>query len=428
MSLRLSALLASLLLIAGCASPPPVHRALAGGAAPVPSDTEVILVLPQRELVRQLPAKGPAPEPVASQALMAPLQKVVADQGFESRLEEALDGGLAQVPRLRARPLRVLRAGDDASLRQQLGISTAAAVLLIDARYRLSPELAELELLLQAQLLPRGETLRKSLGLKAALAETLQPQESLYRNTLRFRSRLPAAGPDPAANRGQWLIDGGHPLREALDDGRAELAAALAADLRASGGGALGPALTDGYWRERLADGSLLIRGQAGTGQSLHTVVVAPDTVPMAAPVAIPEPPPEPLVPVEPEALQGLGDDPVSSYGPPSLAVAPRLEAQPGTPPPAPAPALSPTLALALASTPAPPSPPTLAIGGRGRLRVSSLLQLQPLPESATTATLSAGTAVTIVGKTTNLTGEWLYLEAGADSGWLPAEDVAPLP
>ena len=409
MSLRLPALLTPLLLltVAGCANPPPVHRALAGGAAPAPSDTEVLLVLPQTVLERELPAKGKPPEPVASQALMAPLQKVVAGHRFETKLEDALDGGIVQVPRLRARPLRLVRAGDEASLRQQLGASTAAAVLMVDARYRLSPDLAELELLLQAQLLPRSEALRKSLGLKATLAETLQPQESLYRNTLRFQSRLPAVEIDPVGNRSHWLIDGGHPLREALDDGLAELSAALAADLRAPGGGALGPAITDGYWRERLADGSLRIRGQAGTGQSLHTTVIAPAEAPMAAPVAIPEPPPEPVLPVEPDALQALADDPIASYGPPSLAVAPA----PGTPTPA---------------TPAAATSP--AVGERARLRVSGPLQVQPLPGSATAAVLSSGTQVLVTGKTANPSGEWLYLEAGGDSGWLPAEDVERLP
>lgn len=403
MSLRLPALLAPLLLtVAGCASPPPVHRALAGGAAPAPSDTEVLLVLPQTVLERELPAKGKPPEPVASQALMAPLQKVVAGHRFETKLEDALDGGIAQVSRLRARPLRLVRAGDEASLRQQFGASTAAAVLMVEARYRLSPDLAELELLLQAQLLPRSEALRKSLGLKATLAETLEPQESLYRNTLRFQSRLPAVEVDPAGNRSQWLIDGGHPLREALDDGLAELSAALAADLRAPGGGALGPALTDGYWRERLADGSLRIHGQAGTGQSLHTTVIAPGEAALPAPVAIPEPPPEPLVPVEPEALQALADDAESAYGPPSLPLAPPRDAT--------------------------PIDTVLAIGDRGRLRVSGLLQLQPQPESAALATLSAGTVVSVTGKTRNQSGEWLHLEAGSDSGWLPAEDVERLP
>lgn len=406
MSLRLPALLAPLLLtVAGCASPPPVYRALAGGAAPAPSDTEVLLVLPQTVLERQPPAQGKPPEPVASQALMAPLQKVVASHRFEGKLKDALDGGLAQVPRLHSRPLRVVRAGDEASLRQQFGASTASAVLMIDARYRLSPDLADLQLLLQAQLLPRSEALRRSLGLKATLAETLQPQESLYRNSLRFQSRLPVVEADPAGNRDHWLIDGGYPLREALDDGLAELSAALAADLRTPGGGALGPAITDGYWRERLADGSLRIRGQAGTGRSLHTTVIAPAEAPMAAPVAIPEPPPEPLQPVEPEALQGLADDPLSAYGPPSLAVAP---------------------AHGAAATPA--TAGALAIGDRGRLRVSGPLQVQPLPGSATAAVLSSGTVVLVTGRTTNTSGEWLYLEAGGDSGWLPAEDVERLP
>lgn len=330
-----------------------------------------------------------------------------------------------RAPRLAARRARLLRANDDASYAPQFAASTDAAVLLLDLEYALTPDFANLEIIARPRLMPRGGALREGAGLNPRLPKEISSKEALYRNRILFRSQLPAPGPDRPGNRAQWLIDDGYPLQEALSDGIDEIVAALVEDLQARPGTtSTGPALTDGYWRRRGPDGTVDITGRAGTGRSLTAEPLKADAPPAVAPVAIPEPPPEPIAPEE--SAEPLSDAGAlgSPFPPPVVAAPPAPPSPPSPPPPPPAP---PVLSYD-ASPPSLPVSPRMAFPSAAsqawRARVAAALYERPMMSAGVVTQLARGTEVQVRGRTRNTTGEWLFLQVGSEAGWARGEDI----
>ena len=387
----LHAPLAAALLLAGCATPPPTRQALEPALQAGISSTEVWLTLPQREIFVQQPAEPKQAAVADVRALAAPLQAALTGRDVDAQLRVALDQRLLRVTRLATRPARLQKEGGEIVSLQQLQLSRADAVLLLRSSYSLSPDCSTLELGLRALLMPRSAALRQSAGLKPALPKTLKEEQALYRNTIVFRSRLPEAGPDPLDNREQWLVDGGYPLQQALDEGITELSAALAEDLRSKPGAmTIGPALSDGYQRTRAADGSLSIRGLALSGRSVRVEAAAPLPT-LAAPTEIE--PPEPL----PELLPELPSEtePQTEMVEPGLVV--NILPEPGpdlagtenlepvlavTPPPAPEP-------MATAAADPAPAPPALVAAPAPPAALSP----PPAPRLSLSPALSSTTA-----------------------------------
>lgn len=496
----LLASLAAVLLLTGCASAPPSRQALNPALQARITSTDVIVGIPQGLLFVQQPANPTAG--TNPQAEVMPLRAALQGSRFDQQLRAALDPGLRKLTRLSPRPALLQPQASEAVGAARLQASSADAVLLVTASYSMSPDFSRLELGLRATLMPRSATLRKAAGLKPKLPTELRVEEALYRNTLVFRSRLPDAGSDPLSNRAQWLVDDAYPLRQAIDDGLVEVVAALTEDLRTKPGiNSIGPALTDGYQRQRAANGTLSISGLASSGRPVQVEVVAPATT-LDAPTAIEAPPPAPeaepthemvepglIVPLAAEAdtavTDSLPSQPASAadltLAPPSRAMA---EAPPSTsasdagavataesahiaeplPPasaasklpsrslsmsqelagspelplaPSPAVPLGPTAPAASAATrrsvtpviapvaPTPPSPATApAARDEGLTRLPTPLRLRPTAISPASSTLPPGTAIRLLGRTRNTTGEWLYVQGPSDSGWARSEEV----
>ena len=468
------ALLAAALLLAGCASAPPPRQALNPGLQTQIASTEVIVGLPQAALFVQPPAK-----PVEGrdpQAEVAPLRAALKGYRFDQSLRSSLDQSLRKLPRLATRPADLQPQTAESLGAARLKASSADAVLLLTASYSMSPDFSRLDIGLRAQLMPRGAGLRKALDLKPKPPKELDLGEALYRNTIVFRSQVPEPGPDPLANRAQWLVDDAYPLHQALDDGLLEVTAALTEDLRIKpGDNRIGPALTDGYQRRRAPDGTLSIQGQASEGRPVQVEVVSQEPS-LAAPTEIA--PPEPLPDaatemVEPGLTVYTGGEPTppaeagatdeaASPAPESAEPTPRPEAsdaidasQRPEPPPLAIPATPPNLSLSqtLSSPPSPPAPtapsppmaapagviapaapviaparaapPATALDRRdGQTRVPTPLRIRPTPAGAASSTLPPGTDIKLLGRTRNTTGEWLYLQGPNDSGWARSEEV----
>lgn len=464
------ALLAAALLLAGCASAPPPRQALNPGLQTQIASTEVIIGLPQASLFVQPPAK-----PVEGrdpQAEVAPLRAALKSYRFDQQLRTSLDQSLRKLPRLAARPADLQPQTAESLGAARLLASSADALLLLTASYSMAPDFSRLDIGLRAQLMPRGIGLRNALGLKPKLPKELDLDEAIYRNTIVFRSQVPEISADPLANRAQWLIDDAYPLHQALEDGLLEVTAALNEDLRIKPGvTSIGPALTDGYQRQRAPDGTLSIRGRASEGRPVQVEVVSPEAS-LAAPteIAPPEPVPEAATEmVEPGLTVYTGGEPapsaeagatgqsaspapesdetaprpdaseaidasqlpvppptVTPATPPNLSLSQTLSSPPApvAPPPPSAPASAPAAATTPVIAPARPASPTPADRPDGQTRVPTPLRIRPTPAGAISSTLPSGTDIKLLGRTRNTTGEWLYVQGPNDSGWARSEEV----
>lgn len=409
----------------------------------------------------------------SAETTVAPLRDALLGYNFDESLRTTLDSGLSTVPKLSAQPARVMKDSDDSTYAKQVAASSAGAVLLASADYSLSADFSTAEVGLRAWLMPRSVGLRSASGAPPELPTSMSVglSEALYRNSFVVRTRLQNADRDQVANRGRWVADGAQTLRQALDTGIRELVAVLVEDMNTTTETAhLGPAVTSGYSRKRAVDGTITVAGRTGTIPPIELATV-PGTPAheLAAQVSTPSaPPPPPTTPasVTVARIEGLvsPQPTVQAATPPPLALDLPILATPNeNPVQPPVTAAKPVLATAapVSTVVEPTSPePIIAMSAMETLPASStnlvtppgpmlallqplpvpepeseprydwrtrdvtILRMQPTPGSVPSSKLASGAGLNVVGKIKNMTGEWFYMQAANDTGWVRSTEI----
>jgi len=174
----------------------------------------------------------------AAEASVRPLKDALVDFSFDSDLQQALTSNLSSSGDLNATKVSVTREVKDEVYSTTLTASKASAVLFVNADYHLSPDFSTLIIQSQSLLYPRAASLRAAVGQTedpAADVDGKKPVDvsnAIYRNTVVYEARLPAAGTEIESNVAGWGANHGEPLRKALRHGIQEVTAALRADLR----------------------------------------------------------------------------------------------------------------------------------------------------------------------------------------------------
>lgn len=174
----------------------------------------------------------------AAEASVRPLKDALIDFSFDADLQQALSSNLSSARDLNASKITVTKEVSDDAYNATLAASSASAVMFVNTDYHLSPDFSTLVIQSQSLLYPRAAALRAAVGQSQDPAADSEGKKAtdvsnaIYRNTVVYEARLPAASTELEANVTAWGVNQADPLRKALKQGIREVTAALRADLQ----------------------------------------------------------------------------------------------------------------------------------------------------------------------------------------------------
>lgn len=440
--------IAAVLGLSGCVVAP--YQALSPEQRSKIGSTEVVAGIAQREVFAQINVSNVAAATGGgliaalidaginssrtgdAETAVRPLRDALLGYDFDGEFKAQIDLALQNAVGLNAAPATISKEIGDAGFAPKVSASKADAVLLLNTGYSLSPNFEAVNVETFAFLMPRSAALRGSDAEVSSFGVDIS--QSIYRNRIAFSATLPNPSATLEANRSSWQADNGQMLRNSISLGAREIALTLADDINTAAGvvTASTTQLTSPFSRTREASGTLSITGTAtATPAAAITVAAAPPLDAAAAPVqdalpvaAAPDAP-APAAPAAPSA-------PVATVAPPAPVAVAAAPLAPVAAPAAPAPVAAPAPEVA----PAPPAPvvaqvapvavPVAAPGPRTRAQTG--LRLRPKAGSELSSSLAAGTPVQTAGSTKNAEGNWLFVKAPRDSGWLRADELETTP
>jgi hypothetical protein len=241
------AILLPVLILGACAGIPP-HEALPDAARDKISSTEVVLPIKQREIYVFVPnsTAGAASgggligalvdagindiRTSKAEAAVKPLRDALVDFDFDKILRDDVKTSLSQVSWIHGDNTRVIKEVTNDNLDKVLDASKSDAVLFVAADYHLSNDSDEFFITAGVSLFPIND------ALKAIKAGGKSPKSSLtnslYHNSLAFKTKAPNATSDRDQNIATWSKSNGAAMRAALKFGAEKLAALIAADLQ----------------------------------------------------------------------------------------------------------------------------------------------------------------------------------------------------
>lgn len=173
----------------------------------------------------------------AAEESVRPLKDELVDVSFDQLMRESLTQSLQTVPGMQLESVAITKTVTMEAYEKTFKASKSNAVMFINLDYHLSTDFSTLEVSARGLIYPRGDTARKAAKLPAAISATssepaLALQNATYRSSIIYRAKHPAAGDDANKNIAAWKADNARLLKLALQDGIAQSAALLAADLQ----------------------------------------------------------------------------------------------------------------------------------------------------------------------------------------------------
>ena len=237
------ALLASALLF-GCANAPRVIP-MTGEATSQIRSTEIILALSQQEIGAEINQSNVAAaagggllmalidtavnqsRATDAENAITPVKNALVDYDFGRELRAALEQELGKLPWINLQGARTESSPDTKKIEDAVARSSANAVLVVNTSYTLSPDFSLVKV--KATVTGHPRTPELSSVAKKARPDTDPPL--LYRNDFLVANSSGRSYPTPAAAADAWAEDKGKAARAALNNGAADLARRIAADL-----------------------------------------------------------------------------------------------------------------------------------------------------------------------------------------------------
>jgi hypothetical protein len=175
----------------------------------------------------------------AADEAIRPLKDEIVDLKFDQLMNDGIFTALKGVPNMRFSGVAVTKAVDDKEYEETFKASTAAGVMFVNVDYHMSTDLTWLQISARSLAYPRNATARTAAGLPAAIEGVSPGQPSMmdakhaaYRANIVYRATLDKPGATPEQRIAMWKADNGRLLRNALQDGIAQVSRVLATDLQ----------------------------------------------------------------------------------------------------------------------------------------------------------------------------------------------------
>ena len=247
MRLHKYAVLLPLFLLGACATAVPPHAYLPDAARDRISSTDVVLPIRQSEIYVFVPiTTGGAGfgllgalvdisvdsvRTTKAEKAVKPLRDSMVDYSFDDTLQTDLKNALTQLTWAHPGDPRVVKEVTNDNMDRVLASSKADAVLFATTDYQLSNDCDILTITVLTGLYPNNDALRSlRKGKKGKFPTALE--NSLYRNVLIFKARVPGATGDRDHNIAILDADKGEAARTLLKMGTAKLAAMLVDDIQ----------------------------------------------------------------------------------------------------------------------------------------------------------------------------------------------------
>jgi hypothetical protein len=158
---------------------------------------------------------------------IVPVRDALIDYEFPKQLRAALEQELGKLPWMNLQSTRTEASPDAAKIQDVVARSTANAVLVVAAKYSLSPDFSLVKVSAAVTAYPKTDDL-------VAVAKKVRPDIDpplLYRNDFQVAKGGSGLFPNAEAAAKAWSDNNGKVARDALNKGAAELAKRIAADL-----------------------------------------------------------------------------------------------------------------------------------------------------------------------------------------------------
>jgi hypothetical protein len=240
-------LVASAFLVSACATGG--HLSLPPAAHDKVASTEVVLPIKQSEIYVYVPPSyggggilGALIEAgiadvrtTKAEKAVSPLRNALVDFNFDETFKSALKDALAREAWLGATDYRVIKDVTVPAMDAALTASKANAVLFAWTDYQLSNDGDVLTITVAASVFPNNAALKAYVPKPPsdpAKQPKTAPENSIYHNSLRFVTRIPASPQGRDANIAVWSANNGSAMRDTFKLATARIAQMLADDLR----------------------------------------------------------------------------------------------------------------------------------------------------------------------------------------------------
>jgi len=173
----------------------------------------------------------------AAEESVRPLKDEIVDMKFDELMNESLAQALQSVPAMQIANVAVTKVVNAQAYEKTFSAAASNAVMFVNIDYHMSVDFSTLEVSARSLLYPRGTTARTAAKQPAPLSITpsepvLAVKNAVYRSSIVYRAKHPAAGTDAEKNIEAWKADNARMLKTALQDGITQAGALIAADLQ----------------------------------------------------------------------------------------------------------------------------------------------------------------------------------------------------
>ncbi|MGJ3703211.1 hypothetical protein [Variovorax sp. AFSI2.2] len=173
----------------------------------------------------------------AAEESVRPLKDEMVDMKFDQLMNESLAQALQSVSGMQVANVAVTKVVNTQAYEKTFTAATSNAVMFVNVDYHMSVDFSTLEVSARSLLYPRGTSARTAAKQPATLSTTpsepvLAPKNAVYRSSIVYRAKHPAASADATKNIEAWKADNARMLKTALQDGITQAGALLAADLQ----------------------------------------------------------------------------------------------------------------------------------------------------------------------------------------------------
>lgn len=236
-------------MMAGCAPAPYKH--LEQDARIHFEETEVVLAVPQEEiygdinssnmtaaagggllfaLIDAMVESGRAKNAEKS---VSPLRDKLLDYDYAQVLASEINGQIKKIDWLSAKDVTLERSVNDTWVKDKVSSSNSSAVLLMSAKYHLSPNLDLVETIVNLQMFPNTESLEEFKEKQDADVSVINNSDNIYRNIITVSTTL-FSGASKEENQQALHADDGTKVKDALNRNAKEAAYKIYQDLNTS--------------------------------------------------------------------------------------------------------------------------------------------------------------------------------------------------
>ena len=248
--IHLAVMALSVAYFSGCAPLPYNH--LEQDAHAFINETDVVLAVPQEEIYGDIESSNltaaagggllfalidamvESSRASNAEEAVTPVRDKLLDYDYAQVLAEEINNQIQTIEWLSADDVQLERSTNDTWVTDKVSSSSASAILLMTARYHLTPNLDSVETMVSLRMYPNSNSLEEYKEKQDVDKDVISGTDNIYRNDLTASTVL-FSGSTKDANRLSLESDDGTKLKDALDKNAKKIARMIYQDLNIDG-------------------------------------------------------------------------------------------------------------------------------------------------------------------------------------------------